>query len=118
MSCTRRASSACSSGVNPRCSTGSAQNQAAEYEHCCIVNCLSICPYCSFTPEDAWIVSDEVVAIPHPFPLASCHVLVAPRRHVAGFYDLDVGEQRQIWEVLNELRKRITLSLHVEGFDV
>ena len=82
------------------------------------MNCLSICPYCSFIPEDAWILSDDVVAIPHPSPLASCHVLVAPRRHVAAFYDLDVGEQRQIWHVLNELRKRITLSLNVEGFDV
>ena len=65
--------------------------------------CLSSCPYCSFTPEDAWILNDDVVAMPHPSPLASCHVVVAPRRHVAEFYDLDVGEQRQIWEVLGEL---------------
>jgi diadenosine tetraphosphate (Ap4A) HIT family hydrolase len=79
---------------------------------------LSNCPYCFFTAEDAWIFNADVIALPHPAPLASCHVLVAPRRHVPAFYDLDVGEQRHIWDVLGELRKRITLSLHVNGFDV
>src|SRR5262249_44215332 len=81
-------------------------------------NGLSTCTYCSFAPEDAWIVSDDVVALPHPAPLASCHILIAPRRHVAAFYDLDVAEQRRIWDVLGELQKRITSSLQVEGFDV
>jgi diadenosine tetraphosphate (Ap4A) HIT family hydrolase len=78
---------------------------------------LSACLYCA-SPDDAWILTDEVVAVPHHSPLASCHVVVAPRRHVAAFYDLDVGEQRQIWDVLAELRKRIAVSLQVEGFDV
>jgi len=44
--------------------------------------------------------------------------MVAPRRHVAAFYDLDVAEQQQIWGVLSDLRKRIAASLTVEGFDV
>jgi diadenosine tetraphosphate (Ap4A) HIT family hydrolase len=79
---------------------------------------LSGCSLCSFVPEDAWILNNDVVAMPHPAPLASCHVIVAPRRHVAAFYDLDVSEQRHIWEVLNELRSRITASLCVEGFNV
>src|SRR3954454_16765071 len=75
------------------------------------------CSYCA-SPEDAWIVTDDVLAVPHPSPLASCHVIVAPRRHVPGFYDLDVGEQRALWDVLRDLRARISASLHVEGFDV
>jgi diadenosine tetraphosphate (Ap4A) HIT family hydrolase len=79
---------------------------------------LSICTFCSFVPEDAWILNDYVVAIPHPEPLGSCHVAVAPRRHVAAFYDLDVAEQRHVWEVLRELRERISASLCVEGFDI
>jgi diadenosine tetraphosphate (Ap4A) HIT family hydrolase len=59
-----------------------------------------------------------VVAIPHPDALSSCHVAVAPRRHVATFYDLDVQEQRMVWNALGELRDRIMASLNVEGFDV
>jgi diadenosine tetraphosphate (Ap4A) HIT family hydrolase len=63
------------------------------------------------------MVTDDVVAVPHPAPLASCHIIIFPRRHVAAFYDLDVAEQRQVWFVLAELRKRIQASLQVEGFD-
>jgi diadenosine tetraphosphate (Ap4A) HIT family hydrolase len=62
-------------------------------------------------------LSEFVVAIPHPHPLATCHVVVAPRRHVAAFYDLDVQEQRMVWNVLWQLRERIMASLNVEGFD-
>jgi diadenosine tetraphosphate (Ap4A) HIT family hydrolase len=58
-----------------------------------------------------------VVAIPHSSPLASCHLVVAPRRHVAAFYDLDVQEQRMIWIALDQLRRRISACLSVDGFD-
>ena len=64
-----------------------------------------------------WIINEYAVAIPPANPIASCHVIVAPRRHVASFYDLDVQEQRVIWDMLHDLRKRITEALAVQGFD-
>jgi diadenosine tetraphosphate (Ap4A) HIT family hydrolase len=78
---------------------------------------LPDCPYCSAAPEDAWITNDHAVAIPRPDSRISCHVVIAPRRHVAAFYDLDVEEQRVIWEMLRELRQRISQTITVEGFD-
>jgi diadenosine tetraphosphate (Ap4A) HIT family hydrolase len=68
-------------------------------------------------PEDAWVSTDFVVAVPHPNPLATCHLVVAPKRHVAAFYDLDVQEQRMIWDALAQLRQRIATTIAVEGFD-
>jgi diadenosine tetraphosphate (Ap4A) HIT family hydrolase len=82
------------------------------------IKALPSCPYCASAPEDAWILTKDVLAIPHPAPLASFHVIVAPRRHVPAFYDLDVGEQRYIWDVLGILRERISATLKVEGFDI
>ena len=79
---------------------------------------LPPCPYCSVSAEDAWVLTDYVLAMPHPEPLASCHVVVAPRRHVATFYDMDVQEQRMLWDLVEEIRKRIAVSLKVEGFDI
>jgi len=78
---------------------------------------LPDCPYCSASAEDSWIIKEHAVAIPPENPAASCHVVVAPRRHVAVFYDLDVQEQGEIWEMLRELRQRIRESMTVEGFD-
>lgn len=45
-------------------------------------------------------------------------MVVAPRRHVRAFYDLDVEEQRVLWELVNEIRNKISASLIVKGFDV
>src|SRR5215472_5512846 len=78
---------------------------------------LSDCPYCSASVEDAWVINEYVIAIPSKDAVTACHIVVAPRRHVPGFYDLDVQEQRMIWETLRELRDRIRRSVSVEGFD-
>jgi diadenosine tetraphosphate (Ap4A) HIT family hydrolase len=75
------------------------------------------CQYCSVAPEDAWVSTDFVVAVPHPSPAGTCHLVIAPRRHAAAFYDLDVQEQRMIWDTLAQLRRRIASTLAVEGFD-
>ena len=83
----------------------------------CYSRGLPDCPYCSASAEDAWISNEYAIAVPPSNPVASCHVIVAPRRHVASFYDLDVQEQRVIWDMLHDLRKRITESLAVQGFD-
>jgi diadenosine tetraphosphate (Ap4A) HIT family hydrolase len=37
---------------------------------------------------------------------------------VATFYDLDVAEQRHVWDVLSVLRDRIGSTVPVQGFDV
>ena len=67
--------------------------------------------------EDTWINNLHAIAIPHPNSKIPCHVVVAPKRHVAAFYDLDVAEQRVLWEMLGELRRRISESMAVVGFD-
>lgn len=79
---------------------------------------MSVCSYCSVAPEGAWIVTEDAVAVAHPHPLTPCHIVIAPRRHVAAFYDLDVQEQRMVWDMVGEIRKRIESSLKVEGFDI
>ena len=58
------------------------------------------------------------MALPHPEPVTACHMVVIPRRHVAAFYDLDVQEQRVVWELVTEIRKRISTGLIVKGFEV
>jgi len=76
------------------------------------------CPFCSIKSEDALVATEHVVAIQSPTPLVTFHTVVAPRRHAAAFYDLDVQEQRMIWNAIGALRTRIAESIQVEGFDV
>jgi diadenosine tetraphosphate (Ap4A) HIT family hydrolase len=62
------------------------------------------------------MVSEEAIAVPHPRPLTPWHIVIAPRRHVAVFYDLDVQEQHMVWNMMGEIRNRIASSVKVEGF--
>ena len=80
--------------------------------------CVSACLYCAVAAEDAWIASEDALAVPHPEPLTPFHIVIFPRRHVAGFYDLDVKEQGEVWGLVGEVRKRVAQSLEVTGFDI
>jgi diadenosine tetraphosphate (Ap4A) HIT family hydrolase len=62
--------------------------------------------------------TEDAVAVPPHNVLTSCHVVVAPRRHVASFYELDVGEQSALWFMVGEIRKRIAASLKVDSFHI
>jgi diadenosine tetraphosphate (Ap4A) HIT family hydrolase len=75
---------------------------------------VSPCPYCDVSPDDAWAITEHAVAVPPAAPLTAGHVIVAPRRHVAGFYDLDVQEQRAVWDLVGAVLKQITESLKVD----
>ena len=67
-------------------------------------------------PEEAWIATGGAFAIPHPEPLATCHMVVAPRRHVTSLYALDAVEQHEIWALVNEIRTRLARSMRIDGF--
>jgi ATP adenylyltransferase len=77
---------------------------------------LSDCPYCALTPEEAWIATEDAIAFPHPHPLATCHMVVAPRRHVPTLYALDVAEQQELWSLVTEIRTRLARSMRLDGF--
>jgi len=87
----------------------------------CVRVIVCTCPhvfFCSATAEEAWVITDDAVAVPHSDPLANCHMVVAPRRHVLTFYDLDVQEQQVVWGLVGEIQKRIASALKVDGFHV
>jgi len=79
---------------------------------------LTECIYCAIPSEEAWIATDQAVAIPHPEPIATCHMVVAPRRHVSSLYALDAAEQLALWAIVDEVRARLSRSMRIEGFDL
>ncbi len=44
--------------------------------------------------------------------------MVAPSRHVAGFYDLDVEEQRGLWNLVSEVRRHVMATLLVKSTSI
>ena len=44
--------------------------------------------------------------------------MVVPRRHVQRFYDLDVEEQRRVWDMVTEVQRRVITALEVDAVDI
>jgi len=51
-------------------------------------------------------------------PIVTGHITVAPRRHVGSFYDLDVQEQRAVWNLVGSIKADIARSLEITTFRV
>ena len=56
--------------------------------------------------------------MPPPSSFAPGHVTIAPRRHVPCFYDLDVQEQRAVWNLVGSIKGEIERSLRITNFRV
>ncbi len=45
-------------------------------------------------------------------------MLVAPRKHVGTIYELNMAEQKAIWELVGEVRERLLIGLKPDGFHI
>jgi diadenosine tetraphosphate (Ap4A) HIT family hydrolase len=50
--------------------------------------------------------------------LASGHVIVVPRRHVADFFDMTAEEQAAVLALLNEARRMVQAKHQPDGYNV
>jgi diadenosine tetraphosphate (Ap4A) HIT family hydrolase len=51
-------------------------------------------------------------------PLSAGHVIVAPRRHVAGFFDMTAAEQGSVLALLNRAHKLVQDRHKPDGYDI
>jgi diadenosine tetraphosphate (Ap4A) HIT family hydrolase len=82
----------------------------------CTIYSVPTCPLCTVAPGDCWGFNEYAVALPNRSPIAPGHALVAPRRHVALFYELDVQEQRAVWDMVSAVKKAVAEDQHVSDF--
>jgi diadenosine tetraphosphate (Ap4A) HIT family hydrolase len=75
-------------------------------------------PFCSLAESDSWLFSEHAVAAPHAHPVSFGHAVVAPRRHVSAFFELDAFEQKMVWEAVRAIKRRVSEGLKVEGFHI
>ena len=79
---------------------------------------MPTCAFCNLSEERIWLSSDTCVAILDGFPVSHGHTLVIPKRHVVLFSNLTGDEQTSVWEMVDEVRTRLTSELDPDGFNV
>jgi diadenosine tetraphosphate (Ap4A) HIT family hydrolase len=76
------------------------------------------CPFCHLENSRITLENDYAVAIPDAFPVAEGHMLIVPKRHVAGLFDLPDEEQAAVWRLVAQVRGRLASELRPHGFNV
>jgi diadenosine tetraphosphate (Ap4A) HIT family hydrolase len=79
---------------------------------------MNTCPFCS-VPNDRIHFEDEFfIAFADGYPIVDGHTLVIPKRHVESLFDLDAGEQENLWIFVADVRNRLKQELSVTAFNI
>jgi diadenosine tetraphosphate (Ap4A) HIT family hydrolase len=77
------------------------------------------CPFCSLDASRALIAFNETAfAIYDIFPVNPGHALIIPKRHTANYFDLTPEEQSACFELLNQVKEKVTDTFEPQGFNV
>jgi diadenosine tetraphosphate (Ap4A) HIT family hydrolase len=77
---------------------------------------MNACELC--TPQDVVFESDFAYVAREKKPLSEGHVIVAPKRHVADFFEMSAAEQGSVLALLNRARKRIQEEYAPDGYNI
>jgi histidine triad (HIT) family protein len=71
----------------------------------------------AYLPVDRLHETETLLAFHHPQPCYPVHILLVPKKAIAGFLDLTAGDQVFLWDVFNTAQKLVqSLSLEDEGY--
>lgn len=74
------------------------------------------CPFCSAEPTLG--ASPHARAFPDAYPVADGHALVVPARHVRSLFDLPPDAQRDVWNLVREVRERLAAETGAKAFTI
>ena len=74
------------------------------------------CELCA--PKDALFESDFAYVRYEANPLSAGHVIVAPKRHVADFFEMSGAEQGSILALLNRAKKLVQEKHKPDGYNI
>lgn len=83
------------------------------------------CVFCAILASDApdeerhvLHVGETAVALLNAYPYASGHLLVMPRRHVAGLGDLDATEAAEVWATVRDGVEALETAYRPDGCNI
>lgn len=74
------------------------------------------CPFCGVAAPV--LESELALAVEDKYPVAPGHLLVVPRRHVAGYFDATPAEKAALWALVEEARAHLEATRSPDGFNL
>lgn len=77
------------------------------------------CPFCTIS-HDSEIICENAscLAFYDGYPVSPGHALIIPKRHVASYFDLTVGERKDMNEALLCVKSKIDERYHPDGYNI
>ncbi|HZQ74886.1 MAG TPA: HIT family protein [Burkholderiales bacterium] len=75
-----------------------------------------LCELC--TPAEVLLEGALAYARRDSQPLSRGHILVVPRRHVAGYFDLTPEEQAEMLRLLNQAHRLVEAQFSPDGYNI
>lgn len=76
------------------------------------------CPFCTINPARIAFADTKVFALWDAYPVSEGHLLIVPRRHAAGWEDLNVAEKAAILDAIDRAMAEIRTLHGADGFNV
>ena len=76
------------------------------------------CMFCSIPSTDILVENENALAFFDKFPVNEGHVLIIPRRHLAGLFEATLEEIVSIWKLLKEVTVELNQRFQPDGFNV
>lgn len=76
------------------------------------------CLFCEVEKSRLRRENEFAVAFLDEFPVTVGHTLIAPKRHVAGLFDLTVAEQAAVWQLTALVRQELAAEVDAQSFTI
>ena len=77
------------------------------------------CPFCRAESERNIIASSALsLAFFDGFPVSPGHTLIIPKRHVASFFDLTQDERKDMFDMVDEVKRVLDEKFHPDGYNI
>ena len=79
---------------------------------------MNECIFCQIPKNEIVAESDLCLAFYDRFPVSPGHLLIIPKRHVAGYFDLTEDEVKAMQTMLFDMKKVIEEVYKPDGFNI
>lgn len=76
------------------------------------------CIFCNIPSEKMIAENDMCFAIKDEFPVSDGHVLIIPKRHVAGYFDLTGEEVAAMQTMMKDLKSSLDDEFSPDGYNI
>jgi superfamily II DNA or RNA helicase/diadenosine tetraphosphate (Ap4A) HIT family hydrolase/HKD family nuclease len=76
------------------------------------------CPFCAITPDRLLYSGDLVIGFADAFPVSPGHTLVAPKRHVASWFDASREERIALIDAIEHVKDIIERTRRPDGYNI